>query len=166
MTDTIFLIKESDSHEVAKLLEENEIPFKVDEIINTDYLGTPKFFSKMNKKAQLNKIVTPKKPLKKVAPKAEIMATQKIREKDKKAQLNKTVTPKKPLKKVASKAEILAIQEIRERNKGVKPAKDLGSYNNRVKFAKEMGYKDISDAIRGIGSGRTFARRFKDEFVY
>ena len=132
MTDTIFLINENDSHEVAKLLEENEIPFKVDEIINTDYLGTPKFFSKMNKKAQLNKIVT----------------------------------PKKPLKKVASKAEILAIQEIRERNKGVKPAKDLGSYNNRVKFAKEMGYKDISDAIRGIGSGRTFARRFKDEFVY
>ena len=131
MTDTIFLINENDSHEVAKLLEENEIPFKVDEIINTDYLGTPKFFSKMNKKAQLNKIVT----------------------------------PKKPLKKVASKAEILAIQEIRERNKGVKPAKDLGSYNKRLKFAKKIGYKDISDAISDIGSGGAFARRFKDEFV-
>tara|TARA_B100000809_G_C14897068_1_gene444822 strand:+ start:304 stop:702 length:399 start_codon:yes stop_codon:yes gene_type:complete len=131
MIDTIFLIKESDNHKVAKLLEENEIPFRVDEVINTDYLGTPQFASKMNKKAQLNKIVI----------------------------------PEKPLKKVVSKAEITAILKIKERNRGGKPAKDLGSYNKRLKFAKKIGYKDISDAIIGIGSGRAFAQRFKDEFV-
>jgi len=38
-------------------------------------------------------------------------------------------------------------------------------HTNMVKFAKQLGYSDISEAIKENGSGANFRRKFKKEFT-